>query len=182
MLIQLSPNAQLYPLREVVVAGGTLTVLEGEQLALLFADLVGSTPISNPVQLDSSGSCPAFYAAVGTYDLELRSPEGYLPRTWTVSNSGAALQELELFQGTNTYMGLPLEGGLVWSFLPGSFSKLAPLYDEEGDPLPNPVGINSNGTLQHRLFLPLDTGRNLVLTKLDGTTVIGVFDILLEGN
>lgn len=83
MLIQLSPNAQLYPLRQVVVAGGTLTVTLGGDLVTLFADEDLTIPTTNPIQLDSSGFSAPFYAPTDTYTLTLRSPEGFVQRTWT---------------------------------------------------------------------------------------------------
>lgn len=91
------------------------------------------------------------------------------------------LTALTLFQGVNTYEGQPLQGGFIWSYLPGSFSVLAPLYDSGGGELPNPVAINMDGTLQHVLYLWENMGRNLVLTTANGT-VISVTGLRLQGS
>jgi hypothetical protein len=85
-----------------------------------------------------------------------------------------ALNEAQFFSN----LGVPLNGGKIFSYQAGSFSTQAPTYTSASGAVANanPIVLDSSGRSGTSIWLDDAQSYNLVLTQSDGTTVLRSYD------
>lgn len=151
---------------------GSVRVLAGSNLAAIFADPELTVPLFNPVPLNSLGQAPAMYVHPGTYTVQvLRDGSVFYEAT------AAPAVEARVFQGQQlNSRGMPNAGGLIYTYLTGSFSiKVDTFSDETRSTLnENPTQLDNMGFLQTRFFTVPGQKVNFVLTDEVGAVLSAV--------
>ena len=150
------------------LSGGQIQVLVDGEPITIYADSSFSTPLPNPVTLDSFGVAPAIFVDEPQVQVRLLKEDTILQEV-TYTEPAAPFVELPVFQ---TEQLLP--NGKVFTYIGGSFSIPAVTYKDElgSKENDNPVLLNQNGALGVSFFVPAGSCINFVLTTEDGTPMV----------
>lgn len=149
------------------LSGGQIQVLVDAEPVTIYADASFSTPLPNPVTLNSAGIAPAIFVDEPEVQVILLKGNVIL-REVTCSQAEAAFVELPVF-------GAPqVPNGKIYTYIGGSFSIPAVTYKdalgtEENE---NPVLLDGAGSANTSFFVPEASCITFLLTDEDGTPLV----------